>query len=493
MGKNKMIIIALSPIILIILTLSIFKLKPITSYLLTFSTLIIILLMFSLLSPMEIITASYEGLLCALWPICILIFSALLLFNIAVGEKERDLLQHYFSSGKNDELTMLMIVLGIGSMLEGLAGFGISTIIPLSLMISSGHDALKSTRAILAAISIPTTFGSMGIPMTSLSSAIGMPMDGILKPTLAFGAVLILFLPVLTVFAYNGTFAIRRTIIADIAIISILYLASYTAAGFFMGQAFPAIMGGLSITIFIYRRNGMGKKSIRAISFSDIRSFIPIISSLIFLCIPSFCPPLGKMIGKAHITATFFSGNTPQQVTFQLINTPGMLILIGTLTGCIIIKKKIGEISSAAISTIIHNWKPMANMCLVLAISKLMNYSGMTAEIANELIGMTGRAFPFVAPFIGTIGSFITGTNTSANILFGPIQAQAAIDLSVSAGFLASFNALGASIGKIICPQNLILASSVTEEMNYGKVKPVFPIFIFYTLLSSTLCLIFAY
>src|SRR5438132_4086905 len=103
---------------------------------------------------------------------------------------------------------------------------------------------------------------------------------------------------------------------------------------------------------------------------------------------------------------------------------------------------------------------PIATIALILAIAQLMNYSGMTASLAIAL-SKTGFIFPFVAAFLGWLGVFLTGSDTSANTLFGPLQAQTAQQLgNVSPILTAGTNSSGGVMGKMISPQNLSVGAA---------------------------------
>ena len=103
---------------------------------------------------------------------------------------------------------------------------------------------------------------------------------------------------------------------------------------------------------------------------------------------------------------------------------------------------------------------PIVTIAFILAIAYLMNYSGMTSSIAIAL-AKTGFIFPFVAAFIGWLGVFLTGSDTSSNTLFGPLQAQTAQQLgNVSPILTAATNSSGGVMGKMISPQNLSVGAA---------------------------------
>ena len=114
---------------------------------------------------------------------------------------------------------------------------------------------------------------------------------------------------------------------------------------------------------------------------------------------------------------------------------------------------------------------PIATIALILAIAQLMNYSGMTSSMAISL-SKTGVIFPFVAAFLGWLGVFLTGSDTSSNTLFGPLQAQTAQQLhNVSPILTAGTNSSGGVMGKMISPQNLSVgAAGVNKVGSEGEI-----------------------
>ena len=114
---------------------------------------------------------------------------------------------------------------------------------------------------------------------------------------------------------------------------------------------------------------------------------------------------------------------------------------------------------------------PILTIAFILAIAYVMNYSGMTSSLAIAL-SKTGFIVPFVAAFIGWLGVFLTGSDTSSNTLFGPLQAQTAQQLgNVSPILTAATNSSGGVMGKMISPQNLSVgAAGVNKVGSEGEI-----------------------
>ena len=128
---------------------------------------------------------------------------------------------------------------------------------------------------------------------------------------------------------------------------------------------------------------------------------------------------------------------------------------------------------------------PIVTIALILAIAQLMNYSGMTSSMAIAL-SKTGFIFPFVAAFLGWLGVFLTGSDTSSNTLFGPLQAQTALQLPqhVSPILTAGTNSSGGVMGKMISPQNLSVGAAGVNKV--GAEGEIFRRVIGYSLILTS-------
>lgn len=126
---------------------------------------------------------------------------------------------------------------------------------------------------------------------------------------------------------------------------------------------------------------------------------------------------------------------------------------------------------------------PIATIALILAIAQLMNYSGMTSSMAIAL-SKTGFIFPFVAAFLGWLGVFLTGSDTSSNTLFGPLQAQTAQQLGLSPILTAGTNSSGGVMGKMISPQNLSVGAAGVNKV--GAEGEIFRRVIGYSLILTS-------
>jgi L-lactate permease len=126
---------------------------------------------------------------------------------------------------------------------------------------------------------------------------------------------------------------------------------------------------------------------------------------------------------------------------------------------------------------------PIVTIAFILAIAYLMNYSGMTSSLALAF-AKTGFIFPFVAAFLGWLGVFLTGSDTSSNTLFGGLQAQTAQQLHMSPILTAGTNSSGGVMGKMISPQNLSVGAAGVNKV--GSEGEIFARVIRYSLILTT-------
>jgi lactate permease len=102
---------------------------------------------------------------------------------------------------------------------------------------------------------------------------------------------------------------------------------------------------------------------------------------------------------------------------------------------------------------------PIITIASVLAFAYIGNDSGITLTVA-EALARTGVLFPFFAPILGWLGVFITGSDTSANALFGKLQAATATSIGVDPVVTVAANVSGGVVGKMISPQSIAVAAA---------------------------------
>src|ERR1700687_2457952 len=163
----------------------------------------------------------------------------------------------------------------------------------------------------------------------------------------------------------------------------------------------------------------------------------------------------------------------PLTFDWNFLAAAGSLVLAAGFIGLplVRIRRTSANFITVYVKTVRQLGLPIATIALILAIAQLMNYSGMTSSMAIAL-SKTGFIFPFVSAILGWLGVFLTGSDTSSNTLFGPLQAQTAQQLgNVSPILTAGTNSSGGVMGKMISPQNLSVgAAGVNKVGSEGEI-----------------------
>ena len=147
------------------------------------------------------------------------------------------------------------------------------------------------------------------------------------------------------------------------------------------------------------------------------------------------------------------------------------MIILATFVGGLLQGCRFKEILLILFSTVKQMTKSAITIVSIVALAKVMCYSGMIKSIADVLVIITGRFYPLFSPIIGALGTFITGSDTSANVLFGQLQVQAANSIGANPYWIAGGNVLGATAGKMISPQSIAVATAATNLIgSEGKI-----------------------
>lgn len=418
------------------------------------------------------VTAALEGFAMALWPIVIVIIAAVFTYNLTVHTGAMEKIKAMLCSVSSD-MRVLVILIGwcFGNFLEGMAGFGTAVAIPASMLAALGVNPVTAILACLLANGLPTMFGSIGIPTATLATITGIdPIQLAFTQALqAFPFVLVT--PLLMVGILGGKKAMKGVV--PVALIAALSFGiPEIIAARFIGTDLPDVVGAvcaLVITfVFCLRHKdaevpdefkleiaGAGEP----IAVGDaLTAWCPFILIFVVLLLTSkLVPFIHDPLSAIKSTVNIYAGDPKATLTFSWVNTPGVLIFICGIVGGIIQKCPFGEMMGVLKDTVKQMSKTIFTMLGVLGCAKIMGYSGMIASIAAFFVGTLGSFYPLVAPLLGALGTFVTGSGTSSEVLFGNVQLQAANTLGANETWLVAANSLGTSAGKMIAPQSIAI------------------------------------
>lgn len=470
MNDIVLFIIALIPIIWLMVSLGVLK---IAGHKTCPATLLLTMILAIVVWKMPIghtITAALEGVALAVWPILVIIIAAVFTYNVTVYTKSMDVIKRMMTSVTTDKrILVLILAWAFGGFMEAIAGFGTAVAIPASIMAGLGFNPVFAAIICLMANTTPTAFGAIGIPVTTLAKVANINVTTLSYAVGLQLVVLIIVVPVILVMitgksvkAIKGFWGISLASGFSFAIPQLL-VAKY------LGAELPAIIGSVCCMIVtiavakIFYKDTADKKAEKFTLKEGVRAWIPFILVFAFVILSSaLFPPINKALASIKTSVLIYTGQGGTPYTFNWVSNPGTLIIIATFIGGRIQGAKFGEIFGVLVSTIKQMSKSSITIIAIVALAKIMGYSGMIKSISIVLVAVTGKFYPLIAPIIGALGTFVTGSDTSANVLFGGLQVEVAKSLGLNPYWLAAANTGGATAGKMISPQSIAVATAAT-------------------------------
>ena len=417
------------------------------------------------LPPAQVAPVVIDGVGFALYPICLVVLAALFVYSLTVESGAMRTIREGLSRVSPDPRVLaLLIVWGFGNFMEGMAGFGTAVAIPAAMLVGIGFDPLRAVLMCLVANTTPTAFGSVGVPIATLAKVGGCDANALAGTTALLQLAVTALGPFLILLVYGGRTALRGMVrfalIADAA-----FLVPWFLAARVLGPELPDILGGLSVLacVALVATKGRLGGDLRAQLFA--------------------WAPFGFVV--ALLTGAAFLPTSLKRYA-----SPGTLVLVAGFLGGAVQGLSFGRMCRVLGKTFASYWTAFATICFVLVLARVMTAAGMVATLADALVAVTGSAYPFFAPLVGALGGFVTGSGTSANVLFGSLQTDAANQLGVSANLLAAANVMGAGIGKMICPQSIAIgtAAALIAPRAGEAFKRAFPWFLAVLALACLVC-----
>ena len=460
----------------------------------------------------DVLTGGLEGFAMAIWPICLVIVAAVFTYNLVVHTKNMELIKKMLTSvSKDKRILVLIISWGFGGFMEGMAGFGTAVAIPAGILCGLGFDPIFAAMICLVANTTPVAFGSIGIPTVTAANVTGFSPHMTASYVVLQLAIMVILVPFFLVFItgkHEGAKGLGdyKEILFITLMSGVSFLIPQYLTAKFIGAELPAVIGSvcsMAVTIILAKVMLKGKSSKfdveieekedeRSLTVKDaLVAWSPFILVLVFLLLTStLVPTIHDPLSAIKSNVPIYTGEGAAPYTFTWVATPGVLILIAAFIGGIIQKCPIGEIFGVLGKTIVQMLKTIITIMAVLATAKIMGYSGMTQSIADFIVRVTGSFYPLVAPLIGSIGTFVTGSSTSSSVLFSKLQASTGAELNINQICLVAANTVGSTAGKIISPQSIAVATAATATVGKESeiLTKVIKYFVLFAVIYGLVC-----
>ena len=452
----------------------------------------------------DVLTGGLEGFAMAIWPICLVIVAAVFTYNLVVHTKNMELIKKMLTSVSRDKRVLVLIIAwGFGGFMEGMAGFGTAVAIPAGILCGLGFEPIFAATVCLVANTTPVAFGSIGIPTVTAANVTGFSPHMTASYVVLQLAIMVILVPFLVVFItgkHEGAKGIGdyKEILFITLMSGLSFLVPQYLTAKFVGAELPAVIGSvcsMAVTIILAKVMLKGKASKFDVEIEDNDDTTMTVKdafvALLFLLLTStLVPAIHDPLSAIKSNVPIYSGEGASPYTFTWVSTPGVLILIAAFIGGLIQGCPVGEIFVVLGKTVIQMFKTIITIMAVLATAKIMGYSGMTQSIADFIVRVTGSFYPLVAPLIGSIGTFVTGSSTSSSVLFSKLQASTGAELNINQIWLVAANTVGSTAGKIISPQSIAVATAATATVGKESeiLTKVIKYFVLFVIIYGLVC-----
>jgi L-lactate transport len=449
--------------------------------------LITAILLAAFIWRMPISLASWSllyGFAFAAWSILWLVFNALWLYNLTIDVGLFELLRRWIHDRASGDpcIQATLVAFCFGALLEGNAGFGAPVAITACLLVALGFQPRMAVLASLLANTVPVAFGAVGIPIVALAGVTGLD---IMKLSIAIGRqlpLLSVMLPAYLILLVGGFAGLKRC--WPVALVAgCSFAATQFAVSNFWGPYATDVASSLvSIVATVLLLRTWSPKSAPPASRAALANapgaplgaaastpltlrevvagWLPwtLLSVVIVLWSYFRIPALGQLlvpIPSLHngVLITLYHKPYAAIFGFQPL-TSGTAVLVTTILAALLFRV-------SPRTALVSGWKTLRQLrvpglavLFIVGLAYLYNYSGMAYTLGAAL-ALVGPAFPFVSSFLGWVACFLSGSDTSSNVLFGNLQVAAAHQLQLNPVLMAATNSSGAVMGKMISPQNI--------------------------------------
>ncbi|MBP2635271.1 MAG: L-lactate permease [Firmicutes bacterium] len=446
-------------------------------------------------------SATLLGALYGIFPIVWIVITAIWVYNMTVESGEFEIIKNSLASITDDRrLQAIFIAFAFGSFIEGTAGFGTPVAITAAMLVGLGFNPVYAAGICLVANTAPVAFGAIGIPVVVLGQVTGideMILSKIIGRQLPFLAVIVPLWVVVLMCGWKRAMEVLPAVLVAGLCFAVTQFFTSNYVSVYLPDITSAAVTIIGLLIFLKiwkpskvwhfpdeKPSTEGRVQLQYTGMEVLRAWAPyiILAILVFLWADDkfigFKKVLvgwEKVLGLTYLpwpglhnlvvkAAPVVAKNTPYAASYgvNFLSAAGTAIFFsGILSLFIIPNYGAGKATACFFRTIKVMVLPICTIAMILGLAYIMNYSGMSSTLGLAFTA-TGPAFPFFAPILGWLGVFLTGSDTSANALFGSMQKTAAQQLGLDQNLIVASNTSGGVCGKMISPQSISVATAAT-------------------------------
>jgi lactate permease len=348
-------------------------------------------------------------------------------------------------------LQVILIAWFFGLFIEGAAGFGAPVALSAPLLAGMGYPPVRAVALALLGHAAGVSFGAVGTPTLTQVGISGLDPRS-LAGTIALLHVVPGVILLLATMRLAGDGPLSRADYGWAAVAALAFFVPSVALASLVGPELPSLAGallGAAVFVAMLRRAGGGRTPPAPGLLADLSPYLVIVA---FVIVTRLVDPLATILKAPAVSWTLGDGTF--RGSFQPLFHPGTILIAGLLTAALAIGR--GAAIAPATRNALQRLLPVAlALAVMLTLSRLMVHAGMIGELAATA-ALTGAIWPLIAPLVGVLGTFITGSATASNILFTELQLSAARDLALPAVAMTAAQGFGSAVGNVIAPHNII-------------------------------------
>ncbi|MFJ4369394.1 L-lactate permease [Streptomyces chartreusis] len=431
----------------------------------------------------QTLSSGVQGAVFGLFPILWIVVNALWVYRMTVRTRHFDILRRSFGRLSDDpRIQALVVAFCFGALLEALAGFGAPVAICSVMLVALGFEPVRAAVVALVANTAPVAFGAMGTPVVTLAQVTGLPLDDVASVVGRQTPLLALVVPLVLVGLVDGRRGLRETWVPAVACGVAFAVAQFAASNYVSAQLadIGAALAGAGALVAVPHARVPATEAVRASVLTGsrseeldeddprgevVRAYAPYALIVVIFSIAQI--PVVKdwlagatqtydwpFLNVANPDGEAVSGNV---FSWPIVSTGGTLVLIAGLLTAVVLGVH-ARVAVKEWAATVHELRfAILTVTSVLALAYVMNLSGQAATIGH-FVAAAGAGLAFLSPVLGWFGVAVSGSDTSANALFGALQVTAARESGLSPELLAAANSSGGVLGKMISPQNLTIA-----------------------------------
>ena len=454
------------------------------------------------------VSSSVQGFLYGLFPIVWILLTAIWMYQLTViSGRFDDLRRTFFLISDDPRVLGILIAFCFGGLLEALAGFGAPVAIAAAMLIAVGFGKLRAAVTALVANTVPVAFGAVGLPVLQAAKTASLPEIPVATVTARVCAALCLVVPFLMLAIMDGrkgvrecwpfglfvgvVFGVTKVIVGGTAMYNLteIIAAIVTVALALLFLRFWKPSGGAEATkrIGIPMDESVETEPVAAGAVDTtgltgrriMMALVPYILVIVVFSVASV-PAIKKLLarantampwpGLAELNAATATGaaavaSPHRSYTWLFLSQPGFLLALVAIAVGLIYRVPLPQLFGELWVNVKKMRFSMLTIGFVVALAYVMGDSGQTLSLGLFIAG-AGAVYPFVAPVLGWLGTYVTGSDTSANILFSQLQSTVGERITTSLGaestryLLVGSGASGGVVGKMISPQSLTIAAT---------------------------------